>query len=57
MPKEKIKAVFGWLLLGFVLYAIFASPDKAADIVRSIWDLIETGGRNVGQFFKSILNG
>jgi hypothetical protein len=54
MPSG-ITRILVWLLFGFAVYAIFTSPDRAADIAVSIWDLIEEGFRNIGRFFEAII--
>ncbi|WP_169787750.1 hypothetical protein [Luteipulveratus mongoliensis] len=53
----KIKQLVPWVVLAFLVYAVVTSPDKSADMVRNIWDIITDGVRNVGQFFDNILNG
>ena len=39
----------------FLLYAILTSPDEAANIVGSAWDVVANGVRNIGQFFDSLI--
>ncbi len=46
-----------WILIAFGVYAIFRSPDQAADIVRSAWDGIAAGLVAVGDFFDALLTG
>lgn len=55
MKLDKIKPVLKTLLIVFVLYAIFTSPDRSADIARSIWDVISNGVKNLGDFFDNLL--
>lgn len=55
MATEKIKKITIWVIFAFVLYAIFTNPNKSADIVHNIWDLLATGVRSIGDFFKAIL--
>ena len=54
MP-EQIKRVLAWLLFGFIVYAIITNPDRAADIVQSIWEIIAEGFRNIGRFFEALV--
>ena len=54
MPKT-IKRILVWLLFGFIVYAIITSPDRAADIVQAVWDIIAEGFRNIGRFFSSLI--
>jgi hypothetical protein len=46
-----------WTLIAFGIYAVFRSPDQAAEIVRSGWDGIALGVSAVGQFFDALLTG
>ncbi|MFI2704531.1 hypothetical protein [Cellulosimicrobium composti] len=52
----KVKATLIWVLVIFALYAIVTSPDRAADIVEGIWDVILGAFRSIGQFFSSLLD-
>ena len=51
----KLLAILIWLLFGFLVYAIITSPDRAADIVQAVWDIIAQEFTNIGQFFQSLL--
>lgn len=46
-----------WILIAFLLYAIFRSPDQAAGIVRAGFDGIAAGLRAIGAFFDALLAG
>ena len=46
-----------WFVIAFLLYALFASPDQAADIVRSALNGILAGLQAIGRFFDSLLTG
>jgi hypothetical protein len=50
-----IKKIVTWLLVIFLLYAIFTSPTDAADMVGSAWDIITNGVGNIGEFFDSLI--
>ena len=52
-----IKKIVLWLLVIFMLYAILTSPDSAATIVGSIWDVIVNGVRNIATFFDRLIRG
>ncbi len=56
MPN-KIKQIILWLLFGFLLYAIFTSPDRAADVVQAAWDVISEGFSSIGRFFEALMYG
>lgn len=51
----KIKLILTWVVFGFLVYAVITSPERAADIVRAVWDIILAGFQNIGQFFESLL--
>ncbi len=55
MPSFR-KIVF-WVVVAFLVYAIFRSPDQAAAIVRTGWDGIVAGFTAVGDFFDALLTG
>ena len=50
-----IKKIVTWLLVIFLLYAIFTSPTEAADMVGSAWDVVTNGVGNIGEFFDSLI--
>ncbi|WP_325002904.1 hypothetical protein [Intrasporangium sp.] len=45
-----------WIVLVFFVYAVFTSPEKAADIVTNIWGVILDGFNAIVRFFNSLLN-
>ena len=51
-----IKKIVLWLLVIFLLYAILTSPDDAAEIFGSAWDVIANGVTNIAEFFDSLLS-
>ncbi|WP_192807991.1 hypothetical protein [Janibacter sp. HTCC2649] len=50
-----VKKIVMWLVVIFLLYAIFTSPNDAADIVGSAWDVISNAIKNIGEFFDSLI--
>lgn len=56
MSTPPIKKIALWLLTIFLLYAILTSPDEAANIVNSCWDVVFNGVMNIGIFFDSLLS-
>lgn len=54
MPPS-IKKVFTWIFWIFVLWAIFTSPNKAADIVVTIYEIIVNGLNAIATFFDRLL--
>ncbi|HET8983771.1 MAG TPA: hypothetical protein VFN47_13855 [Pedococcus sp.] len=53
MPR--VKKILLWILVAFAIYAIFTSPDRAADIVRTSGSILVDGGKGIGQFFDALL--
>ncbi len=53
---QRVKKIVLWTLLAFFVYAIVTSPDQAADIARTIWDITAQGVRSVGSFFDALLS-
>ncbi|MBW3085097.1 hypothetical protein KEM60_01290 [Austwickia sp. TVS 96-490-7B] len=54
MPPQ-IKKVLIWVFWIFVVYAVFTSPDRAANILRTAWEIIINGFQNLGVFFDRLL--
>jgi hypothetical protein len=52
----QIKKIVRWTLFLFLVYAIVTSPDKAAGLVDTVWDILVTGLQNVGNFFDALIN-
>lgn len=50
-----IKKIVLWLIVIFLLYAILTSPNDAADIMRSAWQVIRNGVENIFHFFDALL--
>ena len=44
------------LTAAFALYAILVSPDDAASLVGTIWDILVNGIKNIGRFFDTLLS-
>ena len=51
----KWKPILRVLLILFVLYAIFTSPQQAANVVHSIWTVLKNGVTNLADFFSALL--
>lgn len=52
---NRVKKILLWVLVAFAAYAIFTSPDQAAEIVRTSWSILADGVRNIGNFFDALL--
>ena len=52
----KAKKVILIVVLAFFVYAVFTSPEKAADIVSNIWGILVDGFNAILAFFNSLLN-
>lgn len=53
MPP-KIKTALFWILAIFLVYAIVTSPDRAADAVRAVWDIIVSAFSSFATFFANL---
>jgi|SoiMethySBSTD1v2_1073268.scaffolds.fasta_scaffold2287428_2 hypothetical protein len=53
----RTKKVILFLVLAFFIYAIFTSPDQAAGIITSIWNILVQGFYALLEFFDSLLGG
>ncbi len=54
---SRAKKVLLWFVIAFLVYAIFKSPDQAAEIVNSAFNGIASAVKAVGQFFDALLRG
>jgi len=53
MPP-KLKTLLIWVVAIFLVYAIVTSPDRAADLVKALWDMITGAFASFGRFFASL---
>ena len=51
-----VKRLALWLLLAFVVYTIFANPDKAAELVRSAFDAVAAASHALARFFDALVS-
>lgn len=56
MPPT-VKKILHFLVWGFLIYAIITNPERAADIVRAVWDIVSQGVLNIGRFFNDLIGG
>jgi hypothetical protein len=52
----RVKTIAYLLIVAFLIYAIFKSPDQAASIVRTAWGGVVDGLHAIGRFFDALLN-
>ena len=52
-----IKKIVLWLVVIFLLYAIFTAPSEAASMFREAWDFTVNAVSNIASFFTSLING
>lgn len=53
----RVRQIVPWMLLAFFVYLIITSPDRTADLVRNVWDVIMMAFRNIARFFNSLISG
>lgn len=53
---QRVKKVLLWAVLAFSVYAIFTSPDRAADMVKTAGDICVDGVKSIGTFFDALLS-
>ena len=56
MPP-KVRLIIIWLVVIFVLYSIINDPERSADVVRALWDVIWGAIANIGTFFEELFTG
>lgn len=55
MLLARVKTIAWVLLVAFLIYAIFKSPDQAAAMVRTAWGGVLDGLHAIGRFFDALL--
>jgi hypothetical protein len=55
LSMARVKKILLWVLVAFIAYAIFTSPDQAADILKTSGGIVVDGAKNVGNFFDALL--
>ncbi|GAA4735088.1 hypothetical protein GCM10023216_29880 [Isoptericola chiayiensis] len=55
MPA-KAKTILIWLVVIFVIFAIYNSPDRASEVVTAIWDVIVNAVGAFGEFLAGLLD-
>jgi len=53
MPA-KVKLILTWILVIFLVYAIVTKPDRAADVVESVWSFLAGSVEGFGRFFEEL---
>jgi hypothetical protein len=53
---QRVKKILLWVLVAFAAYAIFTSPDRAADIVKTSGEILVDGVKSIGTFFDALLS-
>ncbi len=54
MPA-KAKTVLIWIVVIFLIYAIVQSPERAAEIVKALVDVIVNAVQSIGKFFGNLV--
>ena len=52
-----IKKIVLWLVVIFLLYAIFTAPTEAANMFQAAWDFTVNVVSNIAEFFNSLIKG
>lgn len=57
MAVANAKKLLVLLVVAFVIYSIVQSPQQAADIVHTVWNMIVSGFHGIADFFNKVLHG
>ncbi|MFN8075253.1 MAG: hypothetical protein U0Q15_07510 [Kineosporiaceae bacterium] len=55
MLSTRTRRIIGIIALVFVLYAIYNNPDKSAEVVRRVWEIVLEGIQQIFRFFDRII--
>jgi hypothetical protein len=50
----KLKTILIVLVAIFLVYAVVRDPERAANVIKSIWDLLYSTFEGFGKFFASL---
>jgi hypothetical protein len=53
MPA-KLKTIVVVLIALFLVYAVVRDPERAANVIKAIWDLLYSTVEGFGRFFASL---
>lgn len=53
--SPRMKKYLTIILIAFAIYAVYSSPQQAADSVRTVFDALMAGLGSVGTFFDRLL--
>ena len=53
MPS-RVKSILIWIVVVFLIYAVVTNPDRAAEVVRSIWDFVYGAFSGLAAFFENL---
>jgi hypothetical protein len=51
----RTRQIILFLVVIFVIYAIYTSPDRSADAVHAAWNVLTTAVAHVFDFFNALL--
>jgi hypothetical protein len=51
-----VRKIVMWLVVIFLLYAIFTAPTEAADMFSAAWNFTVNAVSNIATFFDSLIN-
>ncbi len=55
MPA-KAKTILIWLVVIFVVYAIYNSPDRASEVVKALWEIVVNAVASFGAFLGGLVS-
>jgi hypothetical protein len=50
----KVRSVLLWILVIFLVYAVVATPERAADVVQALWRFLGDAVAGFGRFFADL---
>jgi hypothetical protein len=56
MPP-KVRLIIIWIVVIFLLYSVVNDPERSADVVLALWDVIWGAIANIGRFFEELFTG
>ncbi|HEV6952714.1 MAG TPA: hypothetical protein VKY86_05615 [Promicromonospora sp.] len=52
-----MRLIIIWVVVIFLLYSVVNDPERSADVVLALWDVIWGAIANIGTFFEELFTG
>lgn len=54
---QRVKKILMWIVIAFAVYAVFTSPDRAAELVKTLGAILADGAASIFRFLDALIGG